>query len=161
MKLIFNEIISKCISHSRLTRWLIKHLIIPFYGCFFCSHSVRIAVTLISAVFPLFALLPLLSFSVSLSYSLLSMLMVISNLICIQITSPGGTPIRGKNAGYRKPLLITLSSSPPSPLSSSSCHLSMSHFQLSVHLLCRHHILQSAYGLGRDEDNTVEKGHTF
>lgn len=39
--------------------------------------------------------------------------MVISNLICIQITSPGGTPIRGKNAGYRKCLLILLSSSLP------------------------------------------------
>lgn len=135
---------------------------ITFLRMFCCSPRVRIAVTLISAVFLPFALLPLFSFSVSLSYSLLSMLMVISNLICIQITSPGGTPIRGKNAGYRKHLLIPLSSSPPSPLSSFSCHLSMSHFQLSaVHLLCRHHILQSVNGLGRDENNTVEKGHTF
>lgn len=101
---------------------------------------VRIALALISAVFPLFALLPFLSFSVSLFFLLLYLLfilMVISNLICIQITSPGGTPIRGKNAGYRKPLLISplfLLTAPPSPppppssSSSSSGHLSVSPF---------------------------------
>lgn len=81
--------------------------------------------------------------------------MVISNLICIQITSPGGTPIRGKNAGYRKPLLISplflltappllhrLRPPPPPPPVTSVCP----HFQLSVlfhllrHFLCLHHI---------------------
>lgn len=81
-------------------------------------YGVRIAVALISSVFPLLALLPFLSFCFTFS-RLLYILMVISNLICIQITSPGGTPIRGKNAGCRKCLLSLLSSSlPPSSIAS-------------------------------------------
>lgn len=42
--------------------------------------------------------------------------MDISNPVCIQITSPGGTPIRGKNAGLNKCLFIFLLTAPsPSP----------------------------------------------
>lgn len=74
---------------------------------------------------------------------LLFILMAISNLICIQITSPGGTPIRGKNAGCNKtcsyaPLHLTVLHF----LSSSFCHLSvspfpaLSHFCLLRHFLC-------------------------
>lgn len=108
------------------------------YGYVFLNR-VRITVTLISIIFPLFALLPFLSFSVWLFY-LLFILMVISNLICIQITSPGGTPIRGKNARYRKHLFTLLSSSlppllhglhPPPPVTSVCLH-----FQLSVLFTC-------------------------
>lgn len=107
-------------------------------------NRVRIIVALISAVFPLFALLPFLSFSVSLFIYLLFLLMVISNLICIQITSPGGTPIRGKNAGYRKCLLILLTPpSPPFPLSSSSFHLSVS----PLPALCPLHLLRHFFCL--------------
>lgn len=108
----------------------------------FFLNRVRRAVPLIFAIFPLFALLPFLSFSVSL---FLSILMVISNLICIQITSPGGTPIRGKNAGYRKCLLILLSSS-LLPLRHHLCHLSVSPFpalcpfHLLGNFLCLYHI---------------------
>lgn len=72
---------------------------------------------------------------VFLNFTFFYILMVISNLICIQITSPGGTPIRGKNAGYRKRLVILLSC--VLPLSSIASATSVCpHFQLSVLFTC-------------------------
>lgn len=129
----------------------------------------RIIVALISAVFPLFALLPFLSFSVSLFIYLLFLLMVISNLICIQITSPGGTPIRGKNAGYRKCLLILLTPpSPPFPLSSSSFHLSVSPspalcpLHLLRHFFCLYHLTvqRCVWSWKRQKQETGSHLHT-
>lgn len=122
-----------------------------FFYWIFIYWIVRIAVALIS-VFPLFALLPFLSLSVLL-FSLLLMLMIISNLICIQITSPGGTPIRGKNAGYKKNLLILLFSPPrpppspcPPPPVTSVCPISLSTGSAVTTFF------RSVCGLGRDGD---------
>lgn len=69
------------------------------------SDSLRIMVALTFFFFFFFTvipLLPLLTFFESLLIYTLFLLMAIFNFICIQITSPGGTPIRGKNAGYRQ-----------------------------------------------------------
>lgn len=56
---------------------------------------------------------------------------IIFNCICIQITSPGGTPIRGKNARYRqRPPVLTAPSFIPSFL-----------FLFLLFPLCVHHQL--------------------
>lgn len=55
----------------------------------------------------------------------LFVLMLLSNLICIQITSPGGTPIRGKNAKMCLQLSRHFISCLPCPFSSSVSHLQL------------------------------------
>lgn len=51
--------------------------------------------------------------------------MLLSNLICIQITSPGGTPIRGKNAEMCLQLSRHSISCLPCPFSSGVSHLQL------------------------------------
>lgn len=51
--------------------------------------------------------------------------MLLSNLICIQITSPGGTPIRGKNAEMCLQLSHHSISCLPCPFSSGVSHLQL------------------------------------
>lgn len=51
--------------------------------------------------------------------------MLLSNLICIQITSPGGTPIRGKNAEMCLQLSRHSISCLPCPFSSDVSHLQL------------------------------------
>lgn len=63
-----------------------------------------------------------------LSYNFLPflfVLMLLSNLICIQITSPGGTPIRGKNAEMCLQLSRHSISCLPCPFSSGVSHLQL------------------------------------
>lgn len=55
----------------------------------------------------------------------LFVLMLLSNLICIQITSPGGTPIRGKNAEMCLQLSRHSISCLPCPFSSGVSHLQL------------------------------------
>lgn len=61
--------------------------------------------------------------------------MLLSNLICIQITSPGGTPIRGKNAEMCLQLSRHSISCLPCPFSSGVSHLQLLFSALTLPVL--------------------------
>lgn len=95
----------------RVSLWLLLH--ISFFFVYSCRANTNSSLKKTFCFFS-YSFLPF-----------LFVLMLLSNLICIQITSPGGTPIRGKNAEMCLQLSRHSISCLPCPFSSSVAHLQL------------------------------------